>query len=69
MMSIVQDVLGNIEVTERVQTNELLSILIPSFQIETVFEVPELIGATFCSERKVAYAHMAVNLNLIKGRY
>ena len=61
--------LNNIEVIEPDDPDQIQSLLIPSFHIESVFEVPELVGTKLCSQRKVAYAHMAVNLNLIKGRY
>ena len=42
MQKVVRDVLGNIELIEQ---EERVSMLIPSFSINTIAELPELMGA------------------------
>lgn len=42
MQKVVRDVLGNIEIIE---LEEKVSMLIPSFNLDTVIELPELVGA------------------------
>lgn len=66
MQKVVRDVLSNIDT---VDTDQIVSMMIPSFNLNTVIELPELVGAQLTRDKKVAAAHMAVNINLIKGRY
>jgi hypothetical protein len=44
MMKVVREVLSNIEVLDRADDTRQVSLLIPSFAQELVFDVPELVG-------------------------
>ena len=61
--------LNNLEIAKAPDGKSKMSILMPSFNLETQFEIPNLVGAQLTSGVRVATAHMAVNLNLIRGNY
>lgn len=44
MMKVVREVLSNIEVLDRAEARGQLSLQMPSFAQELIFEVPELVG-------------------------
>lgn len=55
--------------TSSYQSENSNIVLLPGFNLQTFFEVPELIGVKLAGGKQVATAYMAVNLNLISGRH